>query len=603
MIEPSEKSRYLHEIFTQFGDFELWYVKGYDPEAKKVVPGWPSWKVFSKCSEKEIEEANLRSVMKQEIVLDIEDPAMFEPIVDELTQIPVTFLGFKTGSRGYHIHMVFDELAGMEPNKVTLIKDGIIKHFNCDISKKSERNLIALEYEKHFKTGNTKEMVASQSRGKNNLNLFLAMTIRLSELKNKDPKFFDLYSRGAWETWGFPSRSEAEMSLCSILAYEGFAFDEIKQIMEYSKIGKWQEKPDSYKEMTISKAIQNASIRPKMEQKLFDEPLFKFFEEYGIPEPISWLIPRYIPYKGVTIFTGKPGCGKSFISEEIISAILNNRKVFNKLDVLNGRPIILIDMESDHSVLYRRLTGLGGIPPEKLLVFSFEGNFDMGNPSMTQLLVQYIEKIDPCLVIFDTLRRTYAGDENDSRVMNEIYKTVLQPISKKRCCLIIAHTRKGVKNGSADDELSEIRGTGDITGLASSVIMVKKNEDKTFLFKPLKLRPAEMADPMVLRINVGNKETKDETYQFEVLNDIAIKTEIDVIADKLFEWLKHNKKPMEEIRTKEMKEYLVSEGHNPRNITDGIRLLSNQGWLVKTQKGRYIFKYGDDTVVNFLPDE
>ena len=87
------------------------------------------------------------------------------------------------------------------------------------------------------------------------------------------------------------------------------------------------------------------------------------------------------------------------------------------------------------------------------------------------------------------------------------------------------------------------------------------------------------------------------------MNDVAIKTEAELISDKLFEWLKHNKKPKEVLRTAEMQAAMIREGHNKRNISDGIKLLNSQGWLGRQSKGRWIFNYGDDTVVNFMPDE
>lgn len=594
----TEKSKYLQDLYKVFGDYELFYVKGFDKENKKAIAGWNTWKSFSEATDEDIALANLRSVLKPEIVLDIEEPERFEPIVKELNKLPITFSAFSTGSRGYHIHLIFNDLTNMDNNNVTLIKDRIIKHFGCDVSKKSERNLIALEYEKHFKTGNPKTIVLSQSRGENKLNLFLATTIKLKDVKDGNPKFYDLFVNGAWQKWGFPSRSEAEESLCSTLAIEGFDFEEIYSIMQMSNVGKWQTAHDKYKEITISKAIQLASSKSIITEELFTEPLFKFFEEYGTPQPVEWLVPKYIPAKGVCIITGRAGCGKSFVTEEMISAILNKRKLFNQMDIVQDQPVVLIDMENDHSTLYERLNKLGGIPEKKLLVFNaFELNFEITNKEMNKILLEKIDELNPCVVIFDTLRRVYSGDENDSQVINDVYKQFLAPIAKKRCCMVIAHTRKGMKNATTDDDMSEIRGTGDIVGLASAVIILKPNPDETISVKPIKLRPAKLAQAFTIKIT-----ERDGKFFIEITNDIPIKTEIEVMADKLFEWLKHNKKPMETVSSKEMTGYLLSEGHNRRMVFRGITHLCQQGWIQRTARGYYIFKYGDDTIVNFMPD-
>lgn len=65
------------------------------------------------------------------------------------------------------------------------------------------------------------------------------------------------------------SRSEAEFRLCSKLVSMGFPDQEIFRIMDASKIGKWQEKEDSYRFRTLSRARQfkAQSSLTKTEQK------------------------------------------------------------------------------------------------------------------------------------------------------------------------------------------------------------------------------------------------------------------------------------------------------------------------------------------------
>jgi KaiC/GvpD/RAD55 family RecA-like ATPase len=579
----TDKLIFLENISKSFGDFELFYVKGYDPDSRKAIAGWTTWKKYSECTEQEKEQANLRSVLKEEIVLDIEQSERFDPIISELMRVPCRFNAFRTGSRGYHIHMVFPELKNMESNNVQLVKENIIKHFGCDISKKSERNMIAIEYEPHFKTGNIKELVATRTDViKNNLNLFIATTIRLKEIINIDPKFNDLYCKGEWQKWGFPSRSEAEQSLCGILANQGFKYEEIYAIMENNAVGKWQEKPDSYKKMTIEKSLEKSVVIPQIEETMSEFP-FKYFEEYGIPQPVSWLVSGYIPAKGVTILTGVTGCGKSFVSEEMICAILQNRKWFNELPIINKRPIVLIDMENDHSTLYDRIQKMGGVPANMLLVFSFDHNFDMTSELMVHYLKQIVEQINPCLIIFDTLRRVYSGDENDSRVINDMYKRVLMPLSRERCVLLIAHRRKGGKNNDASEALDQIRGTGDISGLASSVIEIRKNLDETLTIIPRKLRPAKLCKEFNVKINNDNDKIK-----FEFMGSFSnILSEIDVVVDNIMQWCNANRTPECAIKTKEIVNEMRSLGHKERNIFSAVRILTAKGYLIKEQRGVY----------------
>jgi hypothetical protein len=591
------KLEYLQQLFKTYGDFELWRVDKYDSDAKKVISAWQNWKKYSTCTDEEKEKANLRSVLREEVILDIEEPSRLEPILQELRQMPVNYLVFETGSRGYHIHIVFPELKQKENNEVTLIKDSIIKHFGCDISKKSERNLIALEHEPHFKTGKTKRLVSFKSDAtEQKLDIFLAMTIKLAKLLSTEVKFSDVF-KGKWEAWGYPSRSEAEEYLCTTLAINRFTPQEVFAIMEMSQVGKWKEKTFSYKELTIKKAFEFAEKLPKVTEEFSNEPLFRMYEDYGIPQPVSWLVPNYICSKGVTILSGSAGTGKSFISEEIVSSILGNRKLFNSMDIIHDQPVILIDMENDFSTLYERLQKLGGIPTGKLYIFNFNRNFDMMNKQCTDELKALVDKVQPCMVIFDTLRRTYSGDENNSQYINEIYKSVLAPISKERCVFIIAHSRKSLgKNAVEDDELADIRGTSDITGLASVVIKLKPNIDSSITLKVVKMRVAKRPEPITVKL-----EETDGKFVWKLLdNPTKTLSELEIITDKMFAWLEQNVAPMGEVRTKDMINAFKGENFNSRCVERAIQMLKAKNILVIIRKGLYRFVYGDDSLKNFI---
>ena len=73
------------------------------------------------------------------------------------------------------------------------------------------------------------------------------------QLLAKNEKARDLYE-GKWRKYGYPSRSEAEEALVTILCGEGYSDEEINDIMMGCKIGKWQERGEAYRKITIQKA-------------------------------------------------------------------------------------------------------------------------------------------------------------------------------------------------------------------------------------------------------------------------------------------------------------------------------------------------------------
>ena len=94
------------------------------------------------------EQINQRQILPNEIVLDIEDPTQLKPIIKELQGWD--YHVFETGSRGYHIHLYFNR------DMTIGEKENVVKKFDTDIQKCSDKNLIALENCPHWKTGRMK---------------------------------------------------------------------------------------------------------------------------------------------------------------------------------------------------------------------------------------------------------------------------------------------------------------------------------------------------------------------------------------------------------------------------------------------------------------
>jgi len=102
------------------------------------------------------ENIDQRQIMGNEVVLDIEDPTELKPIMEKIKNWKIDNLEyhiFSTGSRGFHVHLFFQEEFTTEE------KEAIIKDLGTDLQKCSEKNLIALENCPHWKTGNTKKEI------------------------------------------------------------------------------------------------------------------------------------------------------------------------------------------------------------------------------------------------------------------------------------------------------------------------------------------------------------------------------------------------------------------------------------------------------------
>lgn len=87
--------------------------------------------------------------------------------------------------------------------------------------------------------------------------------VDIEQLCQMNTKFYELYKLAnkeneIYKKYGYPSRSEAEESILVTLVMEGFSDIEIKQLMQNCALGKWQEKQESYHNLSISHARQKA---------------------------------------------------------------------------------------------------------------------------------------------------------------------------------------------------------------------------------------------------------------------------------------------------------------------------------------------------------
>lgn len=96
--------------------------------------------------------------------------------------------------------------------------------------------------------------------------------IDIEQLCHLEPKFYELYKVANKENklhvskYNYKSRSEAEASIVTRLVLEGFNDEEIAQVMENCSLGKWQERPDAYRTLTLQNARQKAGEIIKEEQ-------------------------------------------------------------------------------------------------------------------------------------------------------------------------------------------------------------------------------------------------------------------------------------------------------------------------------------------------
>ncbi len=140
---------YNHD--KQQGNLELAYAF-LDKEGN---PKFSKWKKYLdvQSDDKFFTKANNRTILPNEIILDIENPEQFSEVFEKVKRDFQFYSAYKTGSRGMHINLWFNE--SLDPKE----KLFIIKKYGTDEQKASVRCMIALENCPHWKTGKPKILI------------------------------------------------------------------------------------------------------------------------------------------------------------------------------------------------------------------------------------------------------------------------------------------------------------------------------------------------------------------------------------------------------------------------------------------------------------
>jgi len=159
------KKLWLEQIANKYGDFKIAF-------SKKVNGEHVYYKHRSviECSSDEnlyymFDICNHRQILPYEIIIDLDDEkaiAGVDKICNLLGNYKETYFCFKTGSKGYHIHIIsndFIDVDGIKEDfkkkiKLILYTDiKILLGYDIDQHKASSNVLIAMENVPHWKTG------------------------------------------------------------------------------------------------------------------------------------------------------------------------------------------------------------------------------------------------------------------------------------------------------------------------------------------------------------------------------------------------------------------------------------------------------------------
>lgn len=326
------------------------------------------------------------------------------------------------------------------------------------------------------------------------------------------------------------------------------------------------------------------------------EPVFKLqnlAELFQRPDKV-WLIDQVIGAGDIGTIYGAPGCGKTFVSIDLIFAACLRQPWARRFDVL--RPL---------TVVYAAGEGIGGLKERFLAAakyynvtdylpgFSFSDLvpqlFQGGNEAIDQFIAEWqTHQADggPALdlLIIDTLHSATVGaDENSAQDMGQVLAAAKRASKQLGCAVLLDHhTNKGgtAERGSsalrgAMDTMIEIRKISD-TGTKAVMCCAKLKDGKEWQEQTFDLVAVDDCEsvriwwdePGEMLKNAGQKATDKATLKAEMERYAGTRFTVKSLAEVIAKSDNYTRSLLNELEmSAEVKRDLSNpaKGQSPRN--------------------------------------
>jgi len=286
-----------------------------------------------------------------------------------------------------------------------------------------------------------------------------------------------------------------------------------------------------------------------------------------LPDPV-WIVPGLIP-AGLSLLAGKPKIGKSWFVLGISLAVAYGGRALGTIPVQGGKVLYLALEDSARRLQSRLQMLIDGSPPESLmLAMQWPRLAEGGLERINEFVADHPETR---LLVVDTLAKVRNREGKSSRLYDEDYASIegLQILAHEReiGIIVVHHLRKS----ESDDPLDLVSGTTGLTAAADTVLILR--------------RPRGRADAELF-LTGRDLEEREFALQFDTRIGWRL------LGDAR-EWrlTKERHQIVETIRylggEASPKEIAEALGAPPGNVRQLLRKLHRDGFLRRTDRGRY----------------
>lgn len=334
-------------------------------------------------------------------------------------------------------------------------------------------------------------------------------------------------------------RSEVFWKLSQTLVEMGLPEDEIFTLIQASPWNKFagRRNEDVQLQREIDKSINKRmkSTRPSDDgdgEKDHHRLIFRSMDEVE-EEDIDWVWYPYMALGELSILEGDPGLGKSYLMQIISRMLCDGKRLPVQDPDKSVKPVcgkvLYFDIEnSAGSVTKKRLTANGLINQENFV--QCEEPFSIDDEDALDEIYEYVERVRPTLIVFDTLN-TYLGGV-DAFKGHDVAVTFgrFRELAKRFNCAVVVlrHLTKSTK------ERALYRGQGAIqlSGLARIVMTVgvSPEDADTRVMAVTKINVAKPPKALTFTIESLPHKGGDKDRSRFVWGDFVDLTADDIVA-------------------------------------------------------------------------
>jgi len=226
--------------------------------------------------------------------------------------------------------------------------------------------------------------------------------------------------------------------------------------------------------------------------------------------PEEYLVDKLIIRNGINAISGKPKIGKSFLSLYLAICVASGKKFLGEFEVSQGN-VLIITKEDPPNLIKKRIKILSANFSLEVYFYTAPDLF-LDTDKYIEALTKFIKERGIKLIIIDSFRRIFRGEENSSQVIAEVHNRFKKLQALDTTILFIHHHGK---EGyfPRHDMAEKLRGSSDILAMLDSLLIVEISDSGGILkITQAALRADKPLQPFL--IEFPNGETPTAEFKF-----------------------------------------------------------------------------------------